>query len=142
MLHAFSHLVARCCDMLGVVGSDLKWSNFSCITCGFFMTLWSFVQVCAVVRFSITSMSQHFVTGWPNVRNVLRPTMLRYVVLKFCDRLAGGWKYWVNKVAIRCVDIFLLFGNQLSLPGERYSLIWAIWVCAAPNSRVFQPFWS
>ena len=38
------------------------------------------------------NMSQHIATrrnGWPNIRNTLPPTMLRYVVLKCCDRLAG-----------------------------------------------------
>ena len=29
MLLAFGHPVAMCCDMLGVVGSSLKWSNLS-----------------------------------------------------------------------------------------------------------------
>ena len=28
-------------------------------------------------------------TRWPNARNMLRPTMLRYVVLACCNRLAG-----------------------------------------------------
>jgi len=27
---------------------------------------------------------------WPNARNMLRPTMLRYVAVKSCDRLAGA----------------------------------------------------
>ena len=31
--------------------------------------------------------SQHAATGWPNARNMLRPTMLQYVALKCCDRL-------------------------------------------------------
>ena len=35
---------------------------------------------------------QHFATRWPNARNMLRPTMLRYVALKCCDRLAGAWE--------------------------------------------------
>ena len=34
--------------------------------------------------------TQHVATGWPNARNMLRPTMLRYVVLACCDRLAGA----------------------------------------------------
>ena len=29
-------------------------------------------------------------SGWPNVRNMLHPTMLRYVAFKCCDRLAGA----------------------------------------------------
>ena len=34
-------------------------------------------------------MSQHVATG-PNARNMLHPTMLRYVALACCDRLAGA----------------------------------------------------
>jgi len=33
---------------------------------------------------------QHIATGWPNARNLPRPTMLGYVVLACCDRLAGA----------------------------------------------------
>ena len=33
--------------------------------------------------------TQHVATRWPNARNMLRPTMLRYVALACCDRLAG-----------------------------------------------------
>jgi len=36
------------------------------------------------------NMSQHIATRWPNARNMLRPTMLRYVALTCCDRLAGA----------------------------------------------------
>jgi len=36
------------------------------------------------------NMSQHVATGWPNVRNMLLPAMLRYVAFKCCDRLAGA----------------------------------------------------
>ena len=69
MLCSFGHHVAMCCDMLGVVGSSLK-----------------------VVKFGPTTpnTSQHVATGWPNARNMLRPTMLRYVELACCDRLAGA----------------------------------------------------
>ena len=35
-------------------------------------------------------MSQHVATWWPNARNILYPTMLRYVGLKCYDRLAGA----------------------------------------------------
>ena len=37
---------------------------------------------------------QHIATGWANARNMLRPTMLRYVAMKCCDRLAGACKCW------------------------------------------------
>ena len=68
---------------------------------------------CALVRFSIPNMSQHVATGWPNALNKRAqqcrhmlcwnveivwseranagPTMLRYVVLICCDRLAGAF---------------------------------------------------
>ena len=32
--------------------------------------------------------TQHIATGWPNVRNMLCPTMLQDVALKCCERLA------------------------------------------------------
>ena len=36
------------------------------------------------------NMSQHLATGWPNACIMLRPAMLRYAVLKCCDRLVGA----------------------------------------------------
>ena len=69
MLRAFCYRVAMCCDMLGVVGSGLKMVKFEPTT---------------------PNTSQHVATGWPNARNMLRPTMLRYVALACCDRLAGA----------------------------------------------------
>ena len=67
MLRALGQPVATCCDMLGVVGSSLKLVKFEPTT---------------------PNISQHIATGWPNARNMLHPTMLRYVVLACCDRLA------------------------------------------------------
>ena len=67
MLRAFGHPVATCCDVLGVVGSDLTISKPEPTT---------------------PNMSQHIATRWPNAHNMLRPTMLRYVALTCCDRLA------------------------------------------------------
>ena len=58
-----------CCDMLGVVGSSLKMVKFGPTT---------------------PNTSQHVATGWPNARNMLPPTMLRYVELACCERLAGA----------------------------------------------------
>ena len=69
MLCAFGHDVAMCCDVLGVVGSSLKMVKLEPTT---------------------ANMSQHFATRWPNAHNMLRPTMLRYVALPCCDRLAGA----------------------------------------------------
>ena len=67
MLRKFGHHVAMCCDMLGVVGSSLKLVKFEPTT---------------------PNMSQHVATGWSNARNMLRSTMLQYVALACCDRLA------------------------------------------------------
>ena len=41
----------------------------------------------------IPNMSEHIATRWPSARKMLRPTMLRYIALVSCDRLAGalGW---------------------------------------------------
>ena len=38
-------------------------------------------RACALVRLSIPNMSQHVAIGWPNACNMLRPTMLRLVVI-------------------------------------------------------------
>ena len=37
-----------------------------------------------------SSLKMVIATRWPNARNMLRPTMLRYVALACCDRLAGA----------------------------------------------------
>ena len=69
MLRAFGHRVAMCRDMLGVFGSILTIFKFEPTT---------------------PNMSQHVATQWSNSRYMLRPTMLRYVALPCCDRLAGA----------------------------------------------------
>jgi len=69
MLRAFGHRVAMSYDMLGVVGSSLKMVKFEPTT---------------------PSMSQHIAKRWPNARTMSRPTILRYVALTCCDRLAGA----------------------------------------------------
>jgi len=58
-----------CGDMLGVVGSSLK-----------------------TVKFEPTAPNawQHVAMGWPKAPNILHPTMLRYVALVCCERLAGA----------------------------------------------------
>ena len=68
MLHSFGHRVAMCCDMLGVAGSSFKMVKFEPTT---------------------PNKSQNVATGWPNARNLLRPTMSRHVALACCDRLVG-----------------------------------------------------
>ena len=85
--------------MLGEVGSNLKWLIFM-------QHLWMLHDVVvvwpgscnrvapghvhALLRFSISNMLQHILTGSPNARNMLRPRMLRLAVLKCCDSLAGN----------------------------------------------------
>ena len=72
--------------------------------------LWSFGQVCTTMvhpgmRTSSIFNTQHVAArGWPNARNMLRPTMSPYVVLKCWDGLAGACKCWVHNVGICCVD--------------------------------------
>ena len=70
MLCTFGHRVAICRNILGVVGSNLT-----------------------IFKLEPTpNMSQHVAKRWPNARNMLRSTMLRYVALACCDRLAGALK--------------------------------------------------
>ena len=56
MLRAFGHLVATCCDVLGVVGSNLTIFKPEPTT---------------------PNMSQHIATRWPSARSMLCPTMLQ-----------------------------------------------------------------
>jgi len=81
MLRAFGHRVATCCDVLGVVGSNLTIFKLEPTT---------------------TNMSQHIATRWPNACNMLRPTMLRYVALACCDRLAGA----LQSIAAHQLQVF------------------------------------
>ena len=99
MLRAFGHCVATCCEVLGVVGSNLTIFKLEPTT---------------------PNMSQHIATWWPNVRNLLRPTMLRYVALACCDRLAGDpcsfiVYYYLFGVFLSCK---VLFSGFLQLNGH------------------------
>ena len=49
--------------------------------------------------------------AWPNACNLLCPTMLRSVVLKRCDRLAGACKCWAKNVRIFFVEVLRSFGQ-------------------------------
>jgi len=74
----FGHRVATCCDVLGVVGSNLTIFKLEPTT---------------------PNMSQHIATHRNTVakaHNMLRPTMLGYVVLACCDRLAGAFNSLVT----------------------------------------------
>ena len=74
----------QCCDTLRWnVAIVRNWSNFS--------------QQHPICR-------THVATGWPNARNMLRPTMLRYVVLACCDRFAGALHFNATyRTIVACV---------------------------------------
>ena len=102
MLRAFCHPVATCLDMLQHVGCCwLKFENGQIFHATLVDVAWccirlaKFVQrccakACALLRFATPNMSPHDTTGWPQAYNMLRPTMLRYAVLKCCHRVAGA----------------------------------------------------
>ena len=48
---------------------------------------------------------------WPEFANA-EPTILRNVVLKYCDRLATPCKCRANNVATCCVEILRSFGRR------------------------------
>ena len=76
-----------------------------------------FGQVCAtMLRLGMRTslICRDTSTGWPNARNVLRPTMLRFVALKCYDCLAGACKCWTNNIGICCVDMLRSFGRGLT----------------------------
>ena len=90
MLRAFGQCVATCYDMLGIENQTSGHARahkpagpneYKC--CMKNVTVFKFEPI-------TPSMSQHIATGWPNARNMVRPTMLRYVGLRYCDRLAGA----------------------------------------------------
>ena len=96
MLRAFGHLVATCCDMLGVVGSNLTRFKLEPTT---------------------ANMSEHVATRWPNARYMLRPTMLRHVALACCDRLAGALRLKVvlqPKTTKKIILFFFGFQNYVN----------------------------
>ena len=70
--HVATLLGAICCDMLPHDGCC--WLKFET----------------GQIEPTTPNMLQHIATRWPNIRNMLRPTMLRYVALTCCDRLAGA----------------------------------------------------
>ena len=91
MLHTFGHHVTTFCNVLRHVGCCwLKFENDQIFHATFVDVacccgrLARFVQqccarACALVLFSTGNMLQHVATWWPNARNMLRPTVLRYV---------------------------------------------------------------
>ena len=76
-------------------------------------TCWALlVQIwpCSNLEPTTPNMSQHGARWWPNARNMLRPTMSRYVALTCCDRLAEALlRKFVQ-------DVFLRDEKRLPLP--------------------------
>ena len=111
---------------------------------------WCCARVCELVRFSTRNKSQHDATRWPNAHNMLRPTILRCVASKCCDRLARACKYCSNNVAISCADLFRSFGRGLIEGKTVLRGIWEILYCVGilkpwPNNRNIwtqQHYWS
>ena len=78
---------AMCCDTLRVAGFNFENGQiFHATFLHGAVVLWSGscynvrAWACALVRFSTRNMSKPFATGWPNVRNMLLQTMLRYFI--------------------------------------------------------------
>ena len=87
MLRAFGHLVATCCEVLIVVGSNLTIFKPEPTT---------------------PNMSQHIATRWPNARNMLRPTMLRHAALACCDRLVGALQQQTTTTKFYWLEIYVI----------------------------------
>ena len=86
------------------------------------------VLLAQIFKFSIPNMSKDVATGWPNARN-----MLRYVVLKCCDHLAGAFKCWANSVGI-CVVLICCDRLAGALRSGRF-LFLSAGSCFIPGSR-------
>ena len=86
-----------CYNALGVVGVSLKLAKFKPTT---------------------PTTSQHIATCFPNARNMLRPTMLRFVALACCDRLAGAlqkafiWRQHASAVSSQGFQVRLFCHNN------------------------------
>ena len=94
MLRAFGHPVATCCDVLGVVGSNLTIFKPEPTT---------------------SNMSQHIATRWPNARNMLRSFGRG---LRWLPRVLLG----LNSARYHClpnVSINRAFKNDASNPKQK-----------------------
>ena len=69
------------------------------------------MRISLICQLATCRTNMHVATGWPNARNMLRPTMLRSDAFKCCDRLAGACKCCDNNVGICCVEMLLSFGR-------------------------------
>ena len=74
-----------------------------------------------------SNMLQHIAAGWPNVRNMLCPTMLQDVVLKCCERLT--WPSVVDLWSPITISVEQLFFNLLQRTFDLYF-----------NALLFNPF--
>ena len=81
----------QCCDLLGVVGLNLTIFKLEPTT---------------------PNMSQHIATRWPNARNMLHPTVWRYVALAWYDRLAGALSL---SCKLQRVDLITVFAACLAV---------------------------
>ena len=93
MLHAFGHHFATCCGLkielacmprCNIVGRT--WPN------DYNMQHPKMLHE-KFDHFPIRNILQYVATRWSNARNLLHPTILRYVAMKCCDRLAGVFAY-------------------------------------------------
>ena len=83
MLRAFGHRVAMCCDVLGVVGSNLKIVKF------FMQHLWMLHDVVVWPGSCNNVAPNNAAIVWPELANA-GTTMLGCVALRCCYRLAGA----------------------------------------------------
>ena len=109
MLRAFGHHVAMCCDVLGVVGSNLKMVKF------FMQHLWILHDVVVVWPGSCIAPghAHQFDFQLATCRNTLQQggqTHATCCAQQCCDRLTGASKCWANNVGICCAEVLLSFG--------------------------------
>ena len=127
--------VATCWVLLAQIWN---WSNFSCSICRFAWCCSRLARMHLDMRTSSIFNTQHVVTTWPNACNMLcwnaviiwlefsnaGPTMLWYVVLICCDRLAGA--QCTEQWFCTCVITLCTF---LCLPLQNNNVEWLILRC-------------
>ena len=88
MLRTFGHPVTKCCDMLVIENrtSAQTWTNDHNVMKNPQVMHEKFDHFKSDP--TTTNMSQHPAKRWPNARSMVRPALLRYVVLRCRDRLA------------------------------------------------------
>ena len=130
MLCLFGHLVAMCCDMLGVVGSSLKLLKFFMQHLRMLHDVYSFGQVRGTIlrqsmRTSSICSTQHVVTRRNRVVKRTQYVAPNNVAI-CCDHLARACKYWANNVAICCAKMLQFFGRgftQNNMPRQKRTLV-------------------